>query len=176
MGTSASGFRAEVESEQALARGEAYIAMIDAHEHLDLTGPSAEEAARRLADFGERAQFQGQLALDKHRLKRIMRHDPAVYFGDYVTCVHDPAKALCDKAKRGGSDGLPDHGGCKPLACRNVALTPVNVAAWTRVLVRLEQRMAMRPAMPPLRLHRLQQRHAEITEFLAANTRTESPE
>ncbi|MGW0885768.1 hypothetical protein [Streptomyces sp. NPDC002671] len=174
-GTSASGFRAEVESEQALARGETYIAMIDAHEHTDLAGPSAEEVARRLSEFGERAQFQGQIALDKHRLKRIMkRHDPAIYPGEYVTCVRDPAKALCEKAKRGGSEGLPDHGGCKPLACRNVALTPENVAVWTRELARLEKRMAARPAMPPLRQHRLQQRHAEITEFLATNTRTES--
>ncbi|MER0485083.1 hypothetical protein ABR737_43330 [Streptomyces sp. Edi2] len=78
-GTSTSGFRAEVESEQALARGEIYIAMIDAHEHTDLTSPSAEEVARRLGEFGERDQFQGQIALHKHRLKRIMkRHDPAV--------------------------------------------------------------------------------------------------
>jgi hypothetical protein len=47
-GTSDSGFRAEVESEQALARGEHLLAMIDAHEHYDLTGPAAEEAIRRL--------------------------------------------------------------------------------------------------------------------------------
>ncbi|MFE9813053.1 hypothetical protein [Streptomyces sp. NPDC005548] len=174
-GTSASGFRAEVESEQALARGETYIAMIDAHEHTDLTGPSAEEVARRLDEFGERGQFQGQIALDKHRLKRIMkRHDPAIYPGEYITCVHDPAKALCEKAKRGRSEGLPSHGGCKPLSCRNVALTPENVAAWTRELARLEKRMATRPAMPPLLLHRLQERHAEITEFLANTARTEA--
>ncbi|MFD4578150.1 hypothetical protein ACFWNK_38380 [Streptomyces sp. NPDC058417] len=114
-GTSASGFRAEVESEQALARGEIYMEMIDAHEHTTLTGPSAEEVARRLGEFGERAQFKGQIALDKHRLLRIMkRHDPAIYPGEYITCVRDPAKALCEKAKHGGGEGLPDHGGCKP--------------------------------------------------------------
>ncbi len=38
-GTSDSGFRAEVESEQALARGEHLLAMIDRHEHTSLTGP-----------------------------------------------------------------------------------------------------------------------------------------
>ncbi|MFF8643236.1 hypothetical protein [Streptomyces sp. NPDC015345] len=139
-GTSASGFRAEVESEQALARGETYITMIDAHERIDLTGPSAEEVARRLDEFGERAQFQGQIALDEHRLKRIMkRHDPAIYPGEYITCVHDP-KVLCEKAKRGRSEGLPSHGGCKPLSCRNVSLTPENVTAWTRELARLEKK------------------------------------
>ncbi|MEU9271919.1 hypothetical protein AB0E04_41920 [Streptomyces sp. NPDC048251] len=149
LGTSDSGFRAEVESEQAIVRGEVYMEMIEAHQHLDLAGPSAEEAARRLKDFGDRAQFQGQVALDKHRLKRIMkRHDPAIYPGEYITCVNDPAKALCEKARRGNSEELPWHGGCLPLACRNVALTPENVAAWQRVIARIDKRLASRPLWP----------------------------
>ncbi|MGQ4406647.1 hypothetical protein ACN6K4_001989 [Streptomyces hayashii] len=142
-GTSDSGFRAEVESEQAIARGEVYMEMIEAHQHTDLAGPSAEEAARRLKDFGDRAQFQGQVALDKHRLKRVLkRHDPAIYPGEYITCVNDPAKALCEKARRGSSEGLPSHGGRLPLACRNVALTPENTAAWQREVARIDKRLA----------------------------------
>lgn len=54
-GTSDSGFRAEVESEQALARGEHLLAMIDAHEHTQLAGPAASEAARWLNLFGDHA-------------------------------------------------------------------------------------------------------------------------
>jgi hypothetical protein len=38
-GTSASGFRAEVEAEQALERGELLLAMVDGHEHQRLDGP-----------------------------------------------------------------------------------------------------------------------------------------
>lgn len=169
-GTSDSGFRAEVESEQAIARGEGYMEMIEAHQHLDLAGPSAEEAARRLQDFGERAQFQGQVALDKHRLKRIMkRHDPAVYPGEYITCVNDPVKALCEKARRGNSEGLPSHGGCLPLACRNVALTAENTAAWQREIARIDKRLASRPTLAPRLRQRLQNRRAEVVEFLTAN-------
>ncbi|MER5370984.1 hypothetical protein [Streptomyces sp. NPDC002722] len=79
-GTSESGFRAEVESEQALARGEHLMAAIDAHEHTDLTGPAAEEAARRLEAFGARARFQGKVVLEDNRLRRLMaKHDPAVF-------------------------------------------------------------------------------------------------
>ncbi|MFI6688747.1 hypothetical protein [Streptomyces sp. NPDC050485] len=169
-GTSDSGFRAEVESEQAIARGEVYMEMIEAHQHLDLAGPSAEEAARRLKDFGDRAQFQGQIALDKHRLKRIMkRNDPAIYPGEYITCVNDPAKALCEKARRGNSEGLPSHGGCLPLACRNVALTPENVAVWQREVARIDRRLASRPTLAP-RLRQLQKnRRAEVVEFLTSN-------
>ncbi|MEU5325658.1 hypothetical protein [Streptomyces parvus] len=169
-GTSDSGFRAEVESEQAIARGEVYMEMIDAHQHLYLAGPSAEEAARRLQDFGDRAQFQGQVATDKHRMRRIMKkHDPAVYPGEYITCVNDPSKALCEKARRGNSEGLPSHGGCLPLACRNVALTPENVAAWQREVARIDKRLASRPTLAPRLRQLLQSRRSEVVEFLTSN-------
>ncbi len=145
-GTSASGFRAEVESEQALARGQGLLGMIEGHEHHDLAGPAAEEAERRLQEFGEQAGFQGTVVLDERRWKRIMkRHDPAVYPGDCITCVHDPAKALCERAKRGRAEDMPQHGGCRPLACRNVALTTANTAAWTRELDRIEHQLSARP-------------------------------
>ncbi|MGW0908119.1 hypothetical protein [Streptomyces sp. NPDC002853] len=169
-GTSSSGFRAEVESEQALSRGEFYMDKIEAHEHTDFKGPSAEEAATRLHDFGERAQFQGQLALSPGRVQRIMkRHDPAVYPGTYITCVHDPAKALCERARRGRGEALPEHGGCLPLACRNVALTTENTQAWHRELARIDRRLSSRPLLPPLIVHRLTERRAEIATFLTSN-------
>uniref|UniRef100_UPI001A7E0CDA hypothetical protein n=1 Tax=Streptomyces sp. CB02009 TaxID=1703938 RepID=UPI001A7E0CDA len=101
------------------------MAAIDAHEHTTLTGPAADEAASRLEQLGTRARYQGRIVLDEARLRRLMdRHDPAVYPGQYVTCVHDHTKALCEKARNRRSEGLPDHGGFKPLACRNVALPP----------------------------------------------------
>jgi hypothetical protein len=60
-GTSDSGFRAEVEGEQALA-------MTDAHAHTDLAGPAAEEAARWLAEFADTARFAGTVLTDAHRI------------------------------------------------------------------------------------------------------------
>ncbi|WP_433444824.1 hypothetical protein [Nonomuraea sp. CA-141351] len=41
LGTSDSGLRAKGETEQAIARGEVHIEMIEAHQHTDLAGPSA---------------------------------------------------------------------------------------------------------------------------------------
>lgn len=82
--------------------------MIEGHPHPELTGPSAAEAAVRLKDFAERAQYQGKIALDESRLKRIMkRDDPAIYPGEYITCFHSAPTALCEKAKRGRGEGLP---------------------------------------------------------------------
>jgi hypothetical protein len=170
-GTSESGFRAEVESEQALARGQHLMASVEAHQHTQFTGPAADEAARRLGEFGERAGFQGKVVLDSSRLRRLMaRHDPAVYPGEYVTCVHDHSKALCEKARNRRSEGLPDHGGCKPLACRNVALTPDNVASWHSEIDKITERLAARPPLPPLLRRRLEDRRTEITAFLDRTT------
>lgn len=166
-GTSESGFRAEVESEQALARGQHLMASIDAHQHTQFTGPAADEAASRLEEFGERAGFGGKVILDDSRLRRLMtRHDPAVYPGEYVTCVHDHSKALCEKARSRRSEGLPDHGGCKPLACHNVALSPDNIAAWTSEVDKITERLAGRPPLPPLLRRRLEGRRTEIAAFL----------
>jgi hypothetical protein len=103
------------------------------------------------------------------------RHDPAVYPGQYVTCVHDHTKALCEKARNQRSELLPDHGGCKPLACHNVALTPANTAAWQREINRIDQRLATRPPLPPLLQHRLKARRTEITAFLKRNTTNQEP-
>jgi hypothetical protein len=175
-GTSESGFRAEVESEQALARSEHLMAAIDAHEHTSLTGPAAAEAARRLADFGAQARFHGNVVVDDKRLRRLMaRHDPAIYPGQYITCVHDHTKALCEKARHRRGEGLPDHGGCKPLACHNVALTGENTAAWQREIDRIDQRLGSRPPLPPLLQHRLQARRTEIVAFLTRNTAAQEP-
>lgn len=170
-GTSESGFRAEVESEQALARGQYLMASVEAHQHTQFTGPAADEAARRLGEFGERAGFQGKVVLDSSRLRRLMaRHDPAVYPGEYVTCVHDHSKALCEKARNRRSEGLPDHGGCKPLACRNVALAPDNIASWHNEIDKITERLAARPPLPPLLRRRLEDRRMEITAFLDRTT------
>jgi hypothetical protein len=105
--------------EQAIARGEHLLALIDQHDHGPLTGPAADEALRRLEELGEHQRLAGQVVTDPRRLQRLMkRHDPAIYPGKYVTCVYSHAKALC------GGDTQPDLASCQPLRCRNVALTP----------------------------------------------------
>jgi len=117
------------------------------------------------------SSFGGKVVLDSSRLRRLMaRHDPAVYPGEYVTCVHDHAKALCEKARNRRSEGLPDHGGCKPLACRNVALAPDNVASWHSEIGKITERLAARPPLPPLLRRRLEDRRTEITAFLDRTT------
>ncbi|MEU7823026.1 hypothetical protein [Catellatospora sp. NPDC049133] len=171
-GTSDSGFRAEVESEQALARGEHLMAMIDAHDHDALTGPAADDAARRLAAFAAQSRYQGMVVTDRHRLKRLMdRHDPAVYPGAYVTCVYDHAKALCQQNSSPSSRAVPDFGTCRPLGCRNVALTEANTAAWQAELERIDARLVGRPPLPPLLHQQLITRRETIDSFISQHQR-----
>jgi hypothetical protein len=165
-GTSDSGFRAEVESEQALARGEHLLAMIDAHDHQQLAGPAADEANARLDEFGQRV-FAGAVITDERRLRRLMRRDdPAIYPGRYVTCVYNHDTALCRKRHDSRGRTIPDPTDCKPFTCHNVALAPDNLATWQDELRHVEQQLAARPGLPPLLHHQLTQRRDQISDLV----------
>ncbi|MDH6245067.1 hypothetical protein [Mycobacterium sp. OTB74] len=165
-GTSDSGFRAEVEAEEALARGEHLLAMVDRHEHNGLVGPAAADAHRRLNEFDLATSFPGRVVTDRQRLLRILnKHDPAVYPGRYVTCVYDHTKALC-RAKN-GTDSSPDLSGCKPLSCGNVALSSSNVDAWNAELSAIDSDLSLGGPLPPLLHTQLEQRRDHISSFLA---------
>jgi hypothetical protein len=167
-GTSDSGFRAEVEAEQAIERGDQLRTLIENHEHDDLAGPSADEARDRIAEFERKVWFQGTVVTDRKRMALIMsRDDPKIYLGEYVACVYNPDKALCRKRISGKGITTPDLDDCKPLQCRNVALTPANIAALRRHLGQLEANLQLGPVLAPYLLHRLQRQHEELTQFLS---------
>lgn len=166
-GTSASGFRAEVEAEEALARGEQLLAMIDQHDHTELLGPAAVNGAKRLDAFAESAKFRGVVSTDRQRLLRLMkRHEPAIYPGQYVTCVYDHRKALC-RTRSSTSGNLPDITTCQPLACGNVALTSDNLTAWRAELAAIEADRVARPSLPPLLDADLEARSARILKMIS---------
>ncbi|MFE5159990.1 hypothetical protein ACFRNT_16000 [Streptomyces sp. NPDC056697] len=165
-GTSASGFRPEVEAEAAIARGEKLGDIILNPAPQRLTGPAAEEAEIRLTAMQSEVQFLGKVISDRKRLDRYMRrHDPHIYPGEFVTCVYNPDRALCRREAAGGPS-LPD---CQPLKCRNVALTTENKEAFITWLRRLESTLANATALAPYVRDRMEQRRAELTDFLEAN-------
>lgn len=165
-GTSASGFRQEVESEQAIARGEKLGDIILTGEFQRLTGPAGQEAEKRLTDLEHHAQFSGKVMPDRKRLERHMkRHDPHIYPGEFVTCVHNPDRALCRKDK-GDGPSLPD---CQPLQCRNVALSQENIDAFHRWIRRLDKAMEHGIELAPYVRARLEKKRIEVARFLTAN-------
>ncbi|MFE0778852.1 hypothetical protein [Streptomyces sp. NPDC058861] len=165
-GTSDSGFRDEVEAEEAIARGEKLGDLIVSHEFHSLRGPAADEAESRLAEFERNVQFHGKVFNDDKRLRRHMnRHDPHIYPGQYVTCVHNPDRALCRRSDGAEGPSLPD---CQPLRCRNVALTSGNITQMKEALAAYDQKLARGEHLAPLIRHRLNARRQEIADFLAA--------
>lgn len=166
-GTSESGFRAEVQAEEAIARGEKLGDLIVNHEHHRLLGPAAAEAEARLTEFERHVQFHGKVVNDAKRMQRHMdRHDPHVYPGRFVTCAHHADRALCWRGDGQDGPSLPD---CVPLRCRNVALTEENVDAFVGYLATIDRMLANGDALAPYVRHRLEQRRVEIARFLAAN-------
>jgi hypothetical protein len=166
-GTSRSGFRAEVEAEQALERGEQLLAMVEGHQHRHLGGPAAQEARARLAEFGRHAGagFAGMVVTDPRRLQLLIRrHDQGVFPGEFVTCIFNPDKALCLRPQAQGQ--APVLADCKPLACRNVALTAANLTAWRKQLARLDQALASADVLAPYLRHRLAEQRDQIAHFL----------
>lgn len=162
-----SNFRAEVESEQALARGEYLLTMTDAHEHTTLAGSAAAEAQRRLDIFADQARYAGTVISDEKRLTRLMhRDDPAIYPGTFATCVSNPDKALCHQDRDSRGTLHPTLGTCRPLDCGNVALTPDNLAQLRTELAQIDDELAVHPSLPPLLQHRLRSRHGQVSHFL----------
>jgi hypothetical protein len=133
--------------------------MTDLHQHHQLTGPAAAEAAARLNAL---AGFAGQVTTDPRRIARLMAsHDPAVYPGEYVTCIYSHPRALCTHG-----DG-PDLGTCQPLRCRNAAFTPANRDALQAELAKIDASLSQPPALPPYLQHTLTARRQAITALLA---------
>ncbi|WP_206510254.1 hypothetical protein, partial [Rhodococcus sp. KRD197] len=96
----------------------------------------------------------------------IRRFDPAIYPGRYATCVYDPDKALCTRAQNLSGQNAPTLGGCRPLECRNVALTSGNLDELRSESSDIERELERTPSLPPLLQHRLRQRSEQINQFV----------
>ncbi len=167
-GTSRSGFRAEVEAEQACVRGEHLLALTTGYEHQSLAGPAANRARQRLLDFSNAPAFPGRVVSDRVRLRRLLaRYDPRVYPGTYTTCVFDPATARCLPAAAEQAQPVLDR--CRPLECANVAVTADNAYALRDEIARLDAELR-RGLVPPLLREQLTQRRDGIARLLAPPT------
>lgn len=161
-GTSRSGFRAEVEAEEALVRGEFLLAMVDQHQHVELKGPSADQGRVRLSRFGELASFRGVVAESPTQLKRLLAsEDPAIYTSDLVTCVFDPDRALCLKTAKRDS---PHLGRCDPFNCANVAVTHANRSGWRDVVTELDSLLEHANGLPPYVAQQLRDTRTRVVE------------
>lgn len=161
-GTSDSGFRAEVEAEAALARGEYLLELVERNDHLHLGGPGAGEARARLAEFKANGVFAGTVQTDPRRFLRLLKsRGPEVYPGQYVTCTFDASKAQCHKTTSG-----PDLQSCQPTSCQNVALSADNMKTWQAELALIDADLVQLPALPPALVEQLKRRRTRVLALL----------
>ncbi|UQA98171.1 hypothetical protein [Streptomyces halobius] len=138
--------------------------MVDRHEHKQLRGPSTDEARMRLEKFGDRVRFLGKTPNDEQMKKLMARNDPRIYPGRFVTCTDNPARRLCRLP--GEVSNTPNPGGCKPLSCRNVALTIANIQAWHDRLDDIDTRLKAADVLAPRARARLEEEREDILAFL----------
>ncbi|MEH0573920.1 hypothetical protein QBA54_05360 [Streptomyces sp. B21-108] len=166
-GTSDSGFRDEVEAEQALARGQLLAEMGADEDRPTLTGPAGAEAEARLAEFARTPPSTARSSLTKPACA-------ALWPATTRTCTWGPSSpasttptAPCAALPTPPGDGRPVLADCQPLACRNTALTPANRQALNGHLTKLEEALANRDHIAPYVCHRLEEQHREAAAFLA---------
>lgn len=131
-GSSASGFRQEVEQERALGQLDDIVEHYEAHLRSErIAGP----AATRLAQEYDRVQreldpFPGRI-VDKGRIRAMLAHlARTLYVGHLTDCFFDPATALClDKRSIDRrTDPLPSQ--CAPDRCPNSCITLRHLPVW----------------------------------------------
>ncbi|WIX76838.1 hypothetical protein QRX50_36235 [Amycolatopsis carbonis] len=119
-GISRAGFRAEVESEQALLRGEQLTDIATTYRH-DLASPAADEVRRRLDVLATAPDFPGLVPADTARTRRfLIRYEPDIYPGTHATCVSTAATARCLPPPGAATPTAPAIERCHPLECGNV--------------------------------------------------------
>lgn len=161
-GTSRAGFRAEVESEEAIVRGEFLLSMLEQNDHSDHRGPSAPELNQRMGRL--QSQFAGVVAESPRQLKGLLSHpDASIYSGELVTCVFDRSRALC---MRGAQEATPDLGNCDPFACKNVSLSKENVNAWQRTLAEIDDLLSRSHFVAPYVRSRLEASREKIVSLV----------
>ncbi|KOG33086.1 hypothetical protein AQJ84_27550 [Streptomyces resistomycificus] len=156
-------------AEEAFARGQ-FLAKLGADDNRpSLTGPAGEEAEARLAELARHTVFDGQVVTDEARLRRILaRHDTRLNPGTFITCVYNPDRALCRMSE--GPADQPVMADCKPLVCRNTALTPANRQALTGHFARLEDALADSDRLALYIRHHLEEQRRATAAFLTRHT------
>ncbi|WP_139177039.1 hypothetical protein [Geodermatophilus siccatus] len=167
-GTSESGFRAEVEAEEAAAR------LADMEDHYDdmIAGviPSRGGHQRLFADLAaireELGDFPGYAPVDERRKRAMLANVAHNYYeGPLNACYYEEANALC----RHDDETAPVLVRCTPGRCANSCITSAHAPAWRRIeadtMVMLELKGLSAPQRAIL--------HNELREAQAVLTKIE---
>src|SRR3546814_17358168 len=131
-GTSASGFRAEVEAQRRLGQQGDLLDYFDRRQGgASLAGPAGPRIARTLDDAAVQLGPLPAMIADRSRL-RVMLASVARPFhvGPLADCFFDPATALCLTRVTNPDPAQPLTALCEPTRCPNACLPARHRTAW----------------------------------------------
>lgn len=165
-GTLASGFPDEHSFEAFLERletlGEAHTRLL-AGEHV--SGPAAPRYRARVTST---ARFEGITVPSNAAARRLLNtRDLQVIQGDALSCVYDPARALCSKETGVNAADGPHLGTCRS-SCTNIARTDRDI---DELLVRADdlRTIISDPLCPPIRHERERAELDRLTKIITVH-------
>lgn len=133
-GTSASGFRAEIEAQRQLGQIDNLLDYFDQRQGgASLGGPAGPRITQTLDDAAVKLGPMPAMIADRARL-RVMLASIARTFhvGSLADCFFDPATALCLKRVTANNPAQPLTTLCEPTRCPNACITARHRPAWER--------------------------------------------
>lgn len=133
-GSSASGFRAEVESQRALGQLDDLLTYFDDRQSGSThSGPAATRISKALdTAAAELAPLPAMIA-DRARLRTMLASlARTLHVGVLADCFFDPGTALCLKQATNVDNKMPLTALCQPTRCPNACITARHRPAWSR--------------------------------------------
>ena len=143
-GSSASGFRQEVEQELALGQLDDIIDYFENHQRGRRPGgPAGRRIDAELERAGrELGPLPGQIA-DRKRLKSMLAHLARTLHVGYLNdCFFDPLTALCVRGAEKPSASVPVLSRCAPDRCPNACLVERHLPPWEASIAQAEELLA----------------------------------
>lgn len=139
-GSSASGFRQEIEQERALGQLDDIVAHYEAHVQGERQAGHA--AGRLAAEYdricNELGPLPGRIA-DKGRIKAMLAHlARTLHVGHLNDCFFEPATAYCLEKVRMDARDAPILSQCSPDRCPNSCITRRHLPVWEASIAEAE--------------------------------------
>jgi len=173
-GSSASGFRAEIEQERALGQLDDVVAHYEhaARRSQPLAGPAA---GRLAAEFHRTRDVLEDLpgrVVDEAQLRAMLAHlARTLHVGLLNDCFFDPGTALCLDTVQSDSPAAPRLSQCAPDSCPNSCISMRHLPAWQAAIAQTEELLA-RKRLPPLQRVALNQERDRMRRLIAPLAKT----
>jgi hypothetical protein len=167
-GTSASGFRQEVEQEHALGQLDDIVEHYEARQRGErLTGPAANRVAAEMDRVArEVGGFPGIIA-DRGRVRAMLGHLARTFHVGYLNdCFFEPATALCRAQSQRTQKATPMLSNCAPDRCPNSCITARHLPAWEESIAEADELMRNK-RLSPLQREALQRDNARKRKLIA---------